>query len=214
MRLSVPPSDVVSTRFQSTHPARDATSSTHVTAVNDGISIHASREGCDSWNLHIRSTAVGFQSTHPARDATLWPRRWAMTALFQSTHPARDATEAAAVKVADQIISIHASREGCDVLDALVQSLDIHFNPRIPRGMRPIRDALQDCKKTFQSTHPARDATLTDDYIDQIWAISIHASREGCDTGSGKSGRTDTYFNPRIPRGMRRASELVGIAIG
>ena len=41
---------------------------------------------------------------------------------FLSTHPVRDATDSAGYSMALQIISIHASREGCDFTTALISS--------------------------------------------------------------------------------------------
>ena len=57
--------------------------------------------------------------------------------LFQSTHPVRGATRADGLRVGAHDISIHAPREGCDMLSA------------------------SGCKvfSIFQSTHPVRGAT-------------------------------------------------------
>ena len=56
-------------------------------------------------------------------------------------------------------ISIHAPREGCD------------------RAFAPLDEFMD----IFQSTHPARGATLRRWALKKKWAISIHAPREGCD---------------------------------
>ena len=167
--------------FQSTHPARDATIQQPYTAL-----------------------AILFQSTHPARDATTnlisivkskqdfnprIPRGmrlqnfhlWKLHAQFQSTHPARDATAPDTLEMIGVMISIHASREGCD-----------------PNPVAAIPAIL-----VFQSTHPARDATITGGRYAKHRVISIHASREGCDTDMGAWCSIDMHFNPRIPRGMR-----------
>ncbi|PRX55988.1 hypothetical protein B0G52_1381, partial [Cohnella sp. SGD-V74] len=150
-------------------------------------------------------------------------------------------------------ISIHASREGCDetlnVIDRkqkyfnpriprgmrpIVNPIDslasyfnpriprgmrpytksfsarqINFNPRIPRGMRPIFDAYIPEDNIFQSTHPARDATKKGSGTRGVLPISIHASREGCDPDPAIGGEPDTYFNPRIPRGMRLVGRMI-----
>ena len=58
-----------------------------------------------------------------------------------------------------QTISIHAPREGGDIL--ITRTI-----------VQPI---------TFQSTPPARGATLCNDKNTQIFIISIHAPREGGD---------------------------------
>ena len=81
------------------------------------------------------------------------------------------------------LISIHAPREGCDEADT-----------RVPGGIRPIsiHAPREGCDETsavcgaraslFQSTHPARGATLP--------------ACRGC-----RRGRN---FNPRTPRGVRQ----------
>ena len=80
-------------------------------------------------------------------------------ARFQSTHPARDATPIPDDVALPANISIHASREGCD-LDEVAKSNGISdFNPRIPRGMRLRALEYERDGQEFQSTHPARDAT-------------------------------------------------------
>ncbi len=125
-------------QFQSTHPARGATS-------ND---------------KRLEADELLFQSTHPARGATVCrratmdvftcfnprtprgvrPRRSAKPSWplpFQSTHPARGATGDHRDGRRAGAISIHAPREGCDY-DAMYEVLTA-----------PV----------FQSTHPARGAT-------------------------------------------------------
>ena len=83
-------------------------------------------------------------------------------------------------------ISIHAPREGCD--SAPVSPC--HATPR------------------FQSTHPARGATLGGNQRALSCRISIHAPREGCD-GQHRGGHIRGYedFNPRTPRGVRLRRE-------
>ena len=56
--------------FQSTPPARGATTSVLHKKVSADISIHAPREGGDDNGQQISDNAAGFQSTPPARGAT------------------------------------------------------------------------------------------------------------------------------------------------
>ena len=125
-------------------------------------------------------------------------------------------------------ISIHAPREGCDYYKSKRPSWSRYFNPRTPRGVRrgvlpiPGRGVCNFNPRTprgvrrlikflvkvldeFQSTHPARGATLPPttgfqlsrdfnprtprgvrqqrlDTLCHIPRISIHAPREGCDS--------------------------------
>ena len=65
------------------------------------ISIHTSREGCDSHKSTSQRMARIFQSTHPVRDVTIKMR---------------------GIKN-DDCISIHTSREGCDNMDISTSTL-------------------------------------------------------------------------------------------
>ena len=125
------------------------------------------------------------------------------------------------------MISIHASREGCDLSFQQFYSRQGNFNPRIPRGMRRCRP----CKmmdSTIISIHASREGCdKRTGFRKTCCKISIHASREGCDGFDLSEGAEaaifqsthpardatpvirlisspSLYFNPRIPRGMRR----------
>ena len=116
------------------------------------------------------------------------------------------------------MISIHASRMGCDIVVRHLAPPIFYFNPRIPYGMRRTALFLKAILTPFQSTHPVWDATPDQDQRHQDRQISIHASRMGCDCPSRCSGRFRPYFNPRIPYGMRPENRLsagtdVGISI-
>ena len=151
----------------------------------------------------------GFQSTHPARGATPgWcaalpsyhyfnprtprgvRRSYCLYLLdgiiFQSTHPARGATVHHPEAVLVGQISIHAPREGCDSSRFSLTPACFNFNPRTPRGVRPV--GLPDIVSSpvrFQSTHPARGATGRPCKGPGRGSISIHAPREGCDVMHG-----------------------------
>ena len=80
-----------------------------------------------------------------------------------------------------------------------------HFNPRPPRGGR--RDNL-DCGSKlflFQSTSPARGTTHSGVVVFYRHKISIHVPREGDDHPAGSQCSSLQDFNPRPPRGGRRA---------
>ena len=113
-----------------------------------------------SWLLDSGAALI-FQSTHPVWDAT---RSAIVTTapLIISIHASRMGCDVAAEpSLGNVLISIHASRMGCDASRSQPRRLRQHFNPRIPYGMR-----LSSC--LFR---PRRK-----------------------------------YFNPRIPYGMRRSS--------
>ena len=123
------------------------------------ISIHASRMGCD-FAAHLVMLVVSeFQSTHPVWDATRYCVKHSGYPTFQSTHPVWDATSVLAERGGDAVISIHASRMGCDRGQANDASRSRHFNPRIPYGMRHRSVNSSSVPSIFQSTHPVWDAT-------------------------------------------------------
>ena len=81
-----------------------------------------------------------------------------------------------------------------------------YFNPRPPRGGRLLPWAWCTCTSAFQSTPPARGATLfvtVHNHLHQV--ISIHAPREGGDKQHTQEQHTSNNFNPRPPRGGRPA---------
>ena len=124
-------------RFQSTPPARGATIVCY-------------------WQCDQRS----FQSTPPARGAT-WPFGCCMTAYDFNPRPPRGGRQQAQDQdLPGLVISIHAPREGGDFSLVLLHGLLVYFNPRPPRGGRPRRFAGTDIFTTFQSTPPARGATV------------------------------------------------------
>ena len=167
-----------------------------------------------------------FQSPHPVRGATgsrscwppsqchfnprtprgvrLAPHAGGGAAILISIHAPRVGCDDSShqLGVVD-IISIHAPREGCDRLPLQAVPCCWYFNPRTPRGVRLLSGSLAVCGQVFQSTHPARGATLVHPRGVPDRPISIHAPREGCDRG-GKSSLGPLWdFNPRTPRGVR-----------
>ena len=84
------------------------------------------------------------------------------------------------------MISIHAPREGCDG--------------------RTETETAHERQGAFQSTHPARGATISSTVLFCHRGISIHAPREGCDLNFQFVKSTHSNFNPRTPRGVRRLS--------
>ena len=104
--------------------------------------------------------------------------------IFQSTLPARGATHHVGGFFLQCAISIHAPREGSDDFPQF-------FTPG---------------SEEFQSTLPARGATVAFLFDDGVQLkISIHAPREGSDGQPAFDDSANRDFNPRSPRGERRA---------
>ena len=190
--------------FQSTPPARGATSQEPTSEHQPSISIHAPREGGDLRTKVRYRLYEGFQSTPPARGATA-------INIKDNTHSG---------------ISIHAPREGGDFaatddLHGLI--ISIHA-PREGGDSKSIRKPAPTLR--FQSTPPARGATAINIKDNTHSGISIHAPREGATGGCKRRDNTETkisihapreggdvnfgiekkvyyYFNPRPPRGGR-----------
>ena len=153
-----------------------------------GISIHASRMGCDD---------QGQTKLHQVAD-------------FNPRIPYGMRLGPCHIPPLLGVISIHASRMGCDPRDLFSSSSVLNFNPRIPYGMRLCADVRRLGRRDFnpripygmrphdghstvggsifQSTHPVWDATVRDVGAQPSGEISIHASRMGCDPSVRPSG--------------------------
>ena len=102
--------------------------------------------------------------------------------VFQSTHPVWDATLAALLFSLAFLISIHASRMGCDE--------DVEPSDQY--------------KDLFQSTHPVWDATgMTAEDV-RVNAYFNPRIPYGMRQHGGALTSVASYYNPRIPYGMRR----------
>ena len=150
-----------------------------------------------------------FQSTLPARGATAAQADAIYDAgIFQSTLPARGATESAIIPDDFREISIHTPREGSDSFRGAYIWRLTDFNPHSPRGERPLPSARWIFVHQFQSTLPARGATISaiQDYFTEL--ISIHTPREGSDRPFISHHLQIIYFNPHSPRGERLCLRL------
>jgi len=168
--------------FQSTLPARGATTA-YLWATRDiVVSIHAPRAGSDGLCQFLSRDLFSFNPRSPRGERP--PRHLHVTNLsqFQSTLPARGATFTVTASGSSVAVSIHAPRAGSDVRGLFVglspplfQSTlpargatrpscrstwgPAGFNPRSPRGERPPLEYRQAEHVVFQSTLPARGAT-------------------------------------------------------
>ena len=94
--------------------------------------------------------------------------------------------------------------QGGDPQSGAVRPVRTDFNPRPPRGGRhALCRAMFFRPSIFQSTPPARGATLPEPQVIHVVIISIHAPREGGDASPRRSCSPCGHFNPRPPRGGR-----------
>jgi len=167
--------------FQSTLPARGATTARRVGRHTGKVSIHAPRAGSDSLAAPSR-VAPAFQSTLPARGAT--PRGLATPSpcKFQSTLPARGATSMRGHPLECLEVSIHAPRAGSDGIGTLIPTDVSKFQSTLPA--RGATQTPSECCGTseFQSTLPARGATVGPGLPICQASVSIHAPRAGSDS--------------------------------
>ena len=193
--------------FLSTLPARGATSSPAGVAHRLIISIHAPREGSDRracaatcslsyfyprsprgerhWRRLVYDQRLRFLSTLPARGATGIKQVDDIMRII-SIHAPREGSDVLAVNGIGQLalISIHAPREGSDGLKVVSRIVTNHFYPRSPRGERQRSHSGRQHPPQFLSTLPARGATF-----DALQAF-LYSS----------------HFYPRSPRGERQRS--------
>ena len=101
------------------------------------------------------------------------------------------------------LISIHASRMGCDRRSSVRRTLCRDFNPRIPYGMRRHGNLHRIIGCRFQSTHPVWDATGTPGAPGALGVDFNPRIPYGMRPPSSWPERPWAYFNPRIPYGMR-----------
>ena len=140
----------------------------------------------------------------PARGATVVYDGGAYEVTISIHAPRTGSDDARFHALAHVHISIHAPRTGSDKPCLLAQHQKADFNPGSPHGER--RDF---CRKSgrnqaFQSTLPARGATISDTFLSARRPISIHAPRTGSDTQAIGSKLLQFHFNPRSPHGERR----------
>mgnify|MGYP006918595200 CR=1 FL=1 len=152
--------------------------------TNLGISIHAPREGGDRIPVSVPFIRLIFQSTPPARGATGKVVVMMVDAFNFNPRPPRGGRQSiTGYNVWYTYISIHAPREGGDVNPDMTGKIQDNFNPRPPRGGRPEETSRGSAvgkisihapreggdltpfikifgKQAFQSTPPARGATL------------------------------------------------------
>ena len=145
--------------FQFTHPGKGATATAEPTQVDQEVSIHAPREGCDSILADTYSSRGCFNSRTPGG-----VRLISVTFVPHSL-----------------CVSIHAPREGCDTSRSRHHHRANSFNSRTPGGVRLGATDPPWYYIRFQFTHPGRGATSALSSYFGYDLVSIHAPREGCD---------------------------------
>ena len=170
------------------------------------ISIHAPREGCDSsWLLSRASFIPYFNPRTPRGVRLLGGVDHLMEDLISIHAPREGCDHRRRLRLRPQAaISIHAPREGCDgiceFLGVAWRDISIHA-PR--EGCDSERTILIFFCYLFQSTHPARGATIQS-WLNGTMLLfqSTHPAR-GATRCAIIGCRALENFNPRTPRGVR-----------
>ena len=168
--------------FQSTLPARGATSVIGVPCASAVISIHAPRTGSD-WKLcKSISASIYFNPRSPHGERQRRFPLCSAKAYFNPRSPHGERPPRFSSASALISISIHAPRTGSDVGVTLLPAPLVPFQSTLPaRGAtRYVFSRMFICMG-FQSTLPARGATVN-------CSISVLSEK---------------YFNPRSPHGER-----------
>ena len=115
----------------------------------------------------------------------------------------RGATRHAEQQQRLQRISIRAPREGSDCKTHFSAGRCLHFNPRSPRGERPVVVRFHFVLSQISIHAPREGSDTMSLYVRGVPSISIHAPREGSDQNLLIGNLTLPNFNPRSPRGER-----------
>ena len=169
--------------FQSTLPAWGATSRKRTISKCSTFQSTLPAWGATRTSSALQSSNAKFQSTLPAWGATIALGCDTQVTIFQSTLPAWGATSRMYMRYRFIKISIHAPRVGSDNIHPVTGEIELGF----------------------QSTLPAWGATAIYQAQGFSLRISIHAPRVGSDASAPGFLTTTSNFNPRSPRGERRA---------
>ena len=123
---------------------------------------------------------------------------------FLSTLPVRGATHHCEDhKAVVLLISIHAPREGSDVMSCRSPSVAPAFLSTLPvRGATTLRSSTSTTAPKFLSTLPVRGATCRPAHRHRVAEISIHAPREGSDhTGPARAFGSGKFLSTLPVRG-------------
>jgi len=145
--------------FQSTRPARGATCAVLFNGGGGGVSIHAPRAGRDSQkSKHKEHEHVSIHAPRAGRDLRSAARCAGTGVSIHAPRAGRDNGKPHPQR--RRKVSIHAPRAGRDKdVDAVAPDKN-GFNPRAPRGARHQSQGVAPQQDTFQSTRPARGATI------------------------------------------------------
>ena len=170
------------------------------------VSIHAPRAGSDTPGPGSLSTPTRFQSTLPARGATR-PGVAGYDRNRVSIHAPRAGSDSQGLfEHVCPLVSIHAPRAGSDYIVTANRHCTRLFQSTLPARGATYEPPVFGYDRQFQSTLPARGATRRLSVPGRRSPVSIHAPRAGSDFWIVSALLRPSSFNPRSPRGERRAT--------
>ena len=117
--------------FQSTPPVKAATSTVRIKLnIKKFQSTPPVKAATDDYINNNKNSP--FQSTPPVKAATMQQCLMIPLPVFQSTPPVKAATRRECEERTEASISIHAAREGGDLVERYHAHADSDFNPRRP----------------------------------------------------------------------------------
>ena len=167
--------------FQSTRPARGATTAKDNEVFGYQISIHAPREGRDYRHArHAHKASISIHAPREGRDAAGSPCS-RTGVIFQSTRPARGATMV--VLFWRRKVRNFNPRAPRGARRSHIAGLGVlnDFNPRAPRGARRLSRGGMRMFENFNPRAPRGARPYPGNSRRAYGLISIHAPREGRD---------------------------------
>ncbi len=166
------------------------------------ISIHAPREGRDCMRTKSpeHRLLISIHAPREGRDANR-TKYLRLNLYFNPRAPRGARLSLHCGSVVLQSISIHAPREGRDASGAVLRPLSLYISIHAPREGRD--GSFRKClifRLSFQSTRPARGATIRFQAAVKRMEISIHAPREGRDLLRCAANAEDQLISIHAPR--------------
>ena len=196
--------------FQSTLPARGATTPQEVTLTSKTFQSTLPARGATA-DKRCNQLRKRFQSTLPARGATVSAVYNFLYEKFQSTLPARGATIPTEEMTDPDGISIHAPRTGSDAHGGKPASARRDFNPRSPHGERRTQVMTTSSSLTFQSTLPARGATMKQERASRICLFQSTLPARGATVSSNSIIKTKTFQSTLPARGATKRVDVADV---
>ena len=197
-------------RFQSTLPARGATCNLNKRARRVQISIHAPRTGSDRSYSGACALRTNFNPRSPHGERHAQHRGGRQARDFNPRSPHGERLRSPPSPSRCRSISIHAPRTGSDTAQSAFWSLSMIFQSTLPaRGATiPYIDKLVNSKISIHAPRTGSDSWTCAGCLKKV--ISIHAPRTGSDAWCAENAPSCVEFQSTLPA---RGATLRGNAL-